>query len=98
MVGLRPFTTHAPHPFKLPQSRCPSPNLHLWLVIILTFENIRSLIPARQISMFVDRALCNVSQLQEIVIFQKKVGSGYKKPFKNHDKIPKRKASINDEY
>ena len=38
----------------------------------LTFENIRSLIPARQNFMFVDRALCNVSQLQEIVIFQKK--------------------------
>ena len=59
----------------------------------LTFENIRSLIPARQNFMFVDRALCNVSQLQEIVIFQKKLRLGYQKPFKKHWQDTKKEST-----
>ena len=59
----------------------------------LTFENIRSLIPARQNFMFVDRALCNVSQLQKIVIFQKKFRLGYQKPFKKHWQDTKKEST-----
>ena len=43
--------------------------------------------------MFVDRALCNVSQLQEIVIFQKKLRLGYQKPFKKHWQDTKKEST-----